>query len=118
MASDQQVTGKLGDFISREVVDAMLHRKQKEYSADGEHPAIIAVQEARMNLLRISAADVVPVHRGEWVEFDGEGTYQCTYCGEPFILMNGTPRDNEYNYCPKCGAYLREGLDGGEYHAD
>jgi len=100
------------DFISREAVLADIEQTiENSGCVNHEREIIDCVRYA-------SAADVVPVHRGEWVEFDGVGTYQCTYCGEPFILVEGTPRDNEYNYCPKCGAYLREGLDGGEQHGE
>ena len=27
----------------------------------------------------------------------------CSACKEPWVLENGTPKDNEYYYCPKCG---------------
>lgn len=48
---------------------------------------------------------------GKWIEedvFDGELVYRCSECGEPFWLENGTPKDNEYNFCPKCGAKMAE----------
>ena len=100
------------EYISRESVLADIEQTiENSGCANNEREIIDCVRYA-------DAADVAPVHRGEWVEFDGEGTYQCTYCGEPFILIEGTPSDNEYNYCPKCGAYLREGLAGGEHHAE
>jgi len=107
------------EYISREAALRAMYAQAAEcidlggeYAKD--HDVLIAATFL-LNSKSIPAADVVPVHRGEWVEFDGEGTYQCTYCGEPFILLEGTPRDNEYNFCPKCGAYLREVLDGGEH---
>ena len=50
---------------------------------------------------------------GRWVEedmFDGDVAYRCTKCNEVFSLIYGTPKDNEYNYCPNCGCRM----DGGE----
>ena len=52
-------------------------------------------------------ADVQPVRRGKWEEiedFDGDSHYGCTACGAEFYLEAGTPNDNEYYYCPHCGA--------------
>jgi DNA-directed RNA polymerase subunit RPC12/RpoP len=43
---------------------------------------------------------------GHWIEedmFDGEVAYRCSKCGGLFELENGTPKENEYNFCPKCG---------------
>ena len=46
---------------------------------------------------------------GHWIEqdgFDGDIYYDCSECGESFCLIDGTPTDNMYNYCPNCGARL------------
>ena len=48
---------------------------------------------------------------GRWIEqegFDGDEYYDCSECGESFCLRDGTPTDNMYNYCPNCGAKMRE----------
>ena len=47
---------------------------------------------------------------GHWIEntnIFGEGTYECSNCGNPWSLMEGTPADNDMNYCPYCGADMR-----------
>ncbi len=63
--------------------------------------------------------DIVPVtpqpKMGRWVEedmFDGDVAYRCTNCNEVFSLIDGTPKDNEYNYCPNCGCKMQDA--GGE----
>ena len=46
---------------------------------------------------------------GHWIEqdgFDGDTYYDCSECGESFCLIDGTPTDNLYNYCPNCGAKM------------
>ena len=55
----------------------------------------------------------------KWIEnFDGyETIYTCPKCKEDFVTMEGTPADNLWNYCPKCGQRLdwggeREDNDG------
>ena len=48
---------------------------------------------------------------GHWITedmFDGDVAYRCSECNELFWIESGTPKDNEYNYCPKCGKRLVE----------
>lgn len=55
------------------------------------------------------AADVVEVKHGRWKEVEwqfGDVYYDCSVCGESFCLIEGTPTDNLYNYCPNCGAKM------------
>lgn len=55
--------------------------------------------------VRCDSADRPP---GEWVEvedYNGDIHYQCDQCGEEFILIDGTPEDNNYWHCPNCGSY-------------
>ena len=59
----------------------------------------------------VIAADVQPVKRGRWEEREGYGGwgdtyYHCSVCGSDWVLENGTPKDNEWDYCPKCGARM------------
>lgn len=49
---------------------------------------------------------------GEWIDLsDGwqEGTFRCSSCQMEFVLLEGTPEDNEYNFCPNCGARMKGG---------
>lgn len=51
---------------------------------------------------------------GHWIEkdgFDGDTYYDCSECGESFCLIDGTPTDNLYNFCPNCGADMRGDTD-------
>lgn len=56
----------------------------------------------RENILAIPAADVRPVVRGRWVNG------KCDNCGEhaPYWCLATT--FHESNYCPNCGADMRE----------
>lgn len=47
---------------------------------------------------------------GKWIEHDDgwDGVYyECSCCKEAFTLIDGTPSDNLYNYCPNCGSDMR-----------
>lgn len=51
------------------------------------------------------AADVAPVRRGHWIKCGyacGKAEFECSLCGE--IEW----RTNETDYCPNCGADMRE----------
>lgn len=54
-------------------------------------------------------ADVQEVRHGKWI-YDGSdigwANYKCSFCGECFVLEAGTPQENEYNFCPHCGAKM------------
>ena len=47
----------------------------------------------------------------EWKE-EEDGNYE-TRCGDMFILLEGTPKQNGINYCCYCGRGLIENLHRG-----
>ena len=61
------------------------------------------------------AADVTPVRHGRWITtsgevFPGSSQFLCyshkhEECGFQYVDMN----ENEYDYCPHCGAKMMEG---------
>lgn len=58
---------------------------------------------------------------GYWITedmFDGDVAYRCSECNELFWLECGTPKDNDYNFCPKCGMRLVEPQEGSEADED
>lgn len=49
---------------------------------------------------------IEPRKKRKWIEQDagGDGVfYECSVCKAAFTLMDGTPSDNNYNFCPNCG---------------
>ena len=57
------------------------------------------------------SADVAPVRRGHWIcigDID-EYIFECSECHEIYYLNDGTPKEQQYNYCPNCGAKLCKG---------
>lgn len=48
--------------------------------------------------------------KGKWEtveDWDGDEHYRCSECGAEFVLIDGTPEDNDYYFCPNCGAEMR-----------
>ena len=58
-----------------------------------------------------------PVRHGRWIEQEDlhmDTYYDCSVCGESFCLIDGTPTDNLFSYCPNCGAKM----DGDSHAGD
>jgi rubrerythrin len=55
---------------------------------------------------------------GEWIQFDEDSnTWECSECHTLQMIFDGTPEDNQWSYCPHCGADMRSGAgkaDGGQ----
>ena len=59
--------------------------------------------------------DAEPVRRGRWLitpYTDYDDTYECSVCGHGWVFVEGTPKENDANYCPNCGAKMRGEKDG------
>lgn len=39
---------------------------------------------------------------------EGSNTYRCSECGSVQTLLYGTPEENDWRYCPHCGAKMDE----------
>ena len=55
-----------------------------------------------------------PVRHGRWEdstdEWFGTDVYTCSKCRESYVLVEGTPKENLWHYCPNCGCRM----DGGD----
>ena len=83
----------MAEFIDREVAKAKIREKFKFV------PARIEINEV---LNSIPRADVRPVVRGKWIDHQ-EGRWIYAKCSEC-----GTVHDVRSNFCPNCGADMRE----------
>ena len=76
--------------------------------------AIKAVEQAIFNhdsaIMRIASLPSAEAVHGAWIEredWNGDYYYDCSVCGESFVLCDGTPSMNLYHFCPNCGADMR-----------
>lgn len=62
------------------------------------------------------AADVAPVRHGRWEdsidEWFGTDVYTCSKCRESYVLVEGTPKENLWHYCPNRGAWMDSDSNG------
>ena len=116
---------KKGDLISREALknafwgtdDGKAYFLSEIYSKIDNAPTVeqsnyaMGYQDGVRKVLK-EVAEGKHRPQGEWktVEgIDGDEYYECSNCGEPWELMAGTPKDNNMNFCPNCGADMRKG---------
>lgn len=72
---------------------------------------VIALQEKTNDALKAQIAELNDQNRDvvkvcHWSQ-DDEGTWNGT-CGVEWYMTEGTPQENEMNYCTNCGAVLME----------
>ena len=52
---------------------------------------------------------VIEQKQGHWILYDDDyNAYECSACGEIWCLNDGTPKENNMNFCMKCGAKMDE----------
>lgn len=72
---------------------------------------IAAIDLALSALRPVSREQIEKVWRGEWMfepNFYDDSTYECSRCGEPWTLIEGTPEENNMRFCPHCGAPMTD----------
>ena len=73
------------------------------------------MREAAQSLINAQpTVEAKPVVHGEWITFDEEANeWYCSKCGHIWQLNDGTPEENCMNFCTKCGADMRGGVNDG-----
>ena len=88
------------DAISRQaVLDILWHTSFRD---DYEYKV------CKNKIIELPSVEQEP-KTGHWIEkdgFDGDVYYDCSECGESWTTIEGTPWDNEWNFCPNCGARM------------
>ena len=112
----------MAEYIDRDAAIELLH-----YNADETCSAVVSDFEAiptadidrptKSQFKRMAAQmDYAPVVHGRWEdsidEWFGTDVYTCSKCRESYVLVEGTPKENLWHYCPNCGARMDGDSDG------
>ena len=116
------------EYIER---GAFLEQKLEQYCKDcarrkgmrnGKYKTLYEIGEAPCRACEIDdvlndvegfpAADVRPVVRGNWIDPADYVCYKCSVCGQYHNQECGLNAPIFDNFCPNCGADMREGDDG------
>ena len=97
----------MNDLISRQAAIDALDEIESEV-ADGYG---YQYEKWRKYFCGLPSAQPEPVKHAHWIPDEretGEGsnTYKCSACGEIQMLIEGTPNENGWKYCPNCGARM------------
>ena len=97
------------DYIKRD--DAIKWLKNL-FDDCGNYMPLWHYGEVLPKIIELLEVDVAPVRHGRWEAFEDmmlDTCYRCSECGREFYLADcSTPQENEYNYCPNCGAKMDE----------
>ena len=94
------------EYISRE---AMHKANQDEWQGVYGFVDCDIFEDNENMIERVPAADVRPVVRGKWIPTRKYGyCYKCSVCGEIGPLDPDGESAFKYNFCPTCGADMRE----------
>ena len=92
----------MSDFISRKAAIIIVCDDACDDCPDGGC-------DIYRRLKRLPAADVRPVVRGKWVQDQNNKDYfSCSCCHEEIMEFPSDMGYTHYDYCPNCGADLRE----------
>ena len=102
----------MDEYISRE---AVLEKVKSSISVPTDNEWDCGYNTAMAEMLEFikqtPSTDLQPVKHGYWeevIDYGGWGDthYRCSVCGEEWYLEDGKPKDNEMNFCPRCGARM------------
>ena len=100
----------MGDYIDRE--ELLTHQYNASHS---NWPQLAEMVVGVEDIEDAPAADVAPVVHGSWegstADWFGTDVYTCTKCRESYVLVEGTPKENLWHYCPNCGAKMDGGAE-------
>lgn len=95
----------MAEYIEREALLTDFDRCNNQHSK-------WTPQRVKTLIVRANAADVAPVVTGRWEiktdDYDCEYA-KCSACGEEFYDANEDTIDITFNYCPNCGAHMKDG---------
>lgn len=101
--------------LAEEAIEEYICRRCEEYNelAGGciSHAMHCPYLSGEEILKPVESEDVQPVKHGYWEEVTdyggwGDTHYRCSVCGEEWYLEDGKPKDNNMNFCPRCGAKM------------
>ena len=103
------------EYIEREAATRILTEAADAYGTFTTERSIYLT--AREKVQNIPAADVTEVVHGRWEDsidkwFEMD-IYTCSKCRESYVLVEGTPKENLWHYCPNCGAKMDGGAENG-----
>ena len=98
------------DTIDRKAaLDALARTAREKFNLSDEFNHYLAgLMDGELAIKELPTIQPEP-KEGHWIEkdgFDGDTYYDCSVCGNSWTTIDGTPMNNDMNYCPNCGAKM------------
>lgn len=96
----------MAEYIEREALIADI-----DAAMDNAGMGRVVGQTLKRYVKRQPVADVAPVVRSEWeilTDDSGNEYMRCKRCGAEFYDGDNDTVDTKHNFCPNCGADMRE----------
>lgn len=100
----------MAEYIDREAALEICDKEYKERLRMHDYCGDTVAWNIGGAIKGLPCADVAPVVHGrledsidEWL---GTDVYTCSKCRESYVLVEGTPKENLWHYCPNCGAKM------------
>ena len=90
------------EYIDLEETVTTLKRNSQKYFSSFHKGYVQAIED----LADIPSAKVAPVRHGRWIEQCEESLYSCSACGAEWVTIEGTPKENDMDFCLHCGAKM------------
>lgn len=101
-----------GDKMSR-LIDADALIQMMRYATIDSDIGVFPIKIGFDAIVKVINAQptIEPRKKEKWISCEnetGEGsnTYKCSACGEIQMIIDGTPKDNGWKYCPHCGVKM------------
>ena len=112
----EKTVTEMAKYIDREALVEWLKRIPLKDLSDGRGLCRVIMEDdfkkAIKKIPKGIIVDVEPVRNGRWEvsidEWFGTDVYTCSKCRESYVLVEGTPKENLWHYCPNCGAQMNE----------
>ena len=92
------------------LINELVEHIESALSVDSDYVDCVRTDLLQYTVALLKEQDA---RKGHWIEDETEtytenhDTWECSECHEPFILTEGTPEENKFYFCPRCGADMR-----------
>lgn len=104
----------MADYIDRDALKDRMAGFVPPFIDESNQAYVDGLTDAYTLICQAPTADVVERKVGKWLFWQDDpdaNVYECSACHEPLTLNEGTPRENNFNFCPFCGLPMKEGDD-------
>lgn len=90
------------EYFNSKMEDEIQSAKHKGWNDCNSYYYDLINKQPRVNIEQYAHWEQVPYFDKKY------GVFQCSDCKKEFLIIGGSPKENNYNYCPNCGCRMVE----------